>query len=352
MYTIDNIGKFETLPLELIFVYNSDIEGIENKLKRRMNINKRFFLSEYISLSMLELAVYTENEKMIVWLIEHGASLHEKYRPIVLTAVRYLKGDMLKYIIDKGGLTELTEDEKKEIFNQIGYGKKYENIKTLEENGIKVSKYGGDLFFSLSLNEKTDMNIIETLYSMGADINYNKNEYNHTPLMNALIFKNDELALWLIEHKAYISIKDKDGERAYTIAISKNNLKLAKILKELEPKEWHDENIKLKEIEKYNMPNGMIEFLRKDEPIMIFSNKCEMKHIRFFNITDTIDGKWKRKNCLYISAEIKNYNKVKIVWMENCLYAIDTEHEKTYMLGGWAEFYKNAENIITEKIFL
>lgn len=63
--------------------------------------------------------------------------------------------------------------------------------------------------------------------------------YEATPLTIATRMGNIAMVKYLIERDATVTLAEKDGERAYTIAVGMKNMELANYLKALEPIEFH-----------------------------------------------------------------------------------------------------------------
>lgn len=119
---------------------------------------------------------------------------------------------------------------------------KVENIEILENLGISITKYGGLKLRDLATEHDLDM--VKLFLEKGADINFNKPDmvfpHASTPVIEAARHNNFEMVKLLVENGADILLKDKYGDRPYTLAIKNGNAKMAKYLKNFEPKEFHD----------------------------------------------------------------------------------------------------------------
>ena len=101
-------------------------------------------------------------------------------------------------------------------------------------------------------------------------------------------------------------------------------------------------------LQKYNLPNSMVEFLKGDKLKIKFTNDKYCKFIRFYPYLDTVETKWKRKKVLSLVAEVDNYSIVDIVWQpdKQMICAIDEEHSTFTPLASWEEFSLNMEKIV------
>jgi len=358
MAEINSLGKFrwgvdEILPAVVVSVLNNDYDDIKYRLeKRRLNINKRIEISQYNIVTLLQIALMTQNEQMIDWLIEKGASLEDKYDPAILTAVRYCNKKIVKRLIELGGLDGLSEEQRSEILIQMGYGENYNILDILDSNGIVVSKYGGGLLRSLLLNREADYELVNKLIKMGVNINYFENNVS-TPLIFAITYGHPKIANRLLDVGADVTIVDADGNRAYTKCVQNGFMDIAMRIKLLEPKDWHNIELKKEELYQLGCPQDMIDFLNGETLQLNFSEKSPVKSIEFFSLDDVIITKWKRKKIIRFHKRKLFDDVLEFVYMvsDKNIYAIDLDHETLYLLSDWKDFISNAESIIVEKIF-
>ena len=351
----DNIDKF---PPVIVSVLNNDYDDIKNRIeKRRLNINKRYELGMYGLVStLLQVAVADNNEEMIVWLIDKGAEISDKYEPIIYTAIRYCDEKIIQKIIDLGGLKNLSIEREREVVQQIGYGENYSMLDLFESNGKFISRYGDELLSQAihptNPDKKESLKLVDKLMEMGVNINC-RNEFNSTPLISAIFFKNVKIVKKLLDAGADVSIVTKNGERAYTYAIQNGLSSIAKRIKLLEPKELHDTGLHTEKFLKIGCPLEMVDFLKGKKLILTFSKKCPIKEIMFFSLNDVIVRKWKGRNIIQLSASIKHCPDLIIAYMvtDKKIYAIDEDHDVLYLLSDWNEFMESAERLIIEKIF-
>ena len=185
----------------------------------------------------------------------------------------------------------------------------------------------------------------------GADINYHEYEMvftdNSTPVMVAVQRNSFKLVKWLVEKGADITIKNKFGERPYTIAVLNKNQEIMDYIKSLEPVDFHNEEARKGIIKKYKLPKDMVEFFDKGNLKIEFSGNIDSKYIEFFKLEDTVEMTWKRKKYLSLVKDLENYW-LHLLWYskEKTLYIFDGEHEEIYKIGDWNYFINNCEEIV------
>ena len=339
MYKFNLRDNIDNLPPVIVSVLNSDYDDILYRMeKRRLNINKRYELGYGLISTLLQVAVACSDEEMTVWLIDKGAEITDKYEPVIFTAIRYSDEKIIQKIIDLGGLKNLSKELEREVISQIGYSENYSMLDIFESNGNLVSKYGDELL-SQAINptdpdNKASLKLVDKLIEMGININC-KNEYNSTPLISAIFFENLKIANRLLDAGADVSVITKQGERAYSTAIMKGLIDIALRIKLLEPKELHDIDLQIEKLIKLGCPLEMINFLKGDKLQLTFSKKSPIKEIIFFSLNDVIITKWKGRNIIRLSANIKHCEDLIIAYMvtDKNVYGIDLDHDTLYLLS-------------------
>ncbi len=357
MYKFNIRDNIDNLPPVIVSVLNSDCDDILNRIeKRRLNINKRYELGYGLISTLLQVAVADNNEEMLIWLIDKDAEISDKYEPIIFTAIRYSNEKIIQKIIDLGGLKNLSKELEREVISQIGYSENHSMLDIFESNENLISKYGDELL-SQAINptdpdNKASLKLVDKLIEMGVNINC-KNEYNSTPLISAIFFKNVKIVKKLLDAGADVTVVTKQGERAYTTAIKKGLHSIAKRIKLLEPKELHDIEVQTEKFIKLGCPLEMINFLKGDKLQLAFSKKSPIKEMMFFSLNDVIITKWKGRKIIQLSANIKHCEDLIIAYMvtDKNIYGIDLDHDTLYLLSDWNEFIASTESLITDKIF-
>lgn len=351
-YKIAHFGIFDEneLDLEIIAIYENDLEKLKDLLGKKVNKIIRIN-SEYAKeFTPLEIALYLNKKEIIEYLVEQKAITKKgKYhKNSIEIAVRYCDPDTV--MLFENDLELLSEEKKEQLFKEIFYGEeKYSNIEALEKIGITIKEYGGLTFRKLASDN--DIEWVTYFLSKGVDINYHNPDmifpYASTPVIEATRNNHYDLVKILVRQGADITIKDKYGDRPYTLAIKNNNMRMANYLKNFEPKEFHDLENKKQALKTYKLPQSLVDFLNGEKlKFNIDDEYC--KFIRFYSFIDTVETKWKGKKVLSLVAEIDNYSIVDIVWVpsKKMIYSIDEEHETFIPLSTWDDFYNNMEKYI------
>ncbi|AWV36397.1 ankyrin repeat domain-containing protein [Paenibacillus odorifer] len=348
MILLKDIGKFEELPQMAMHIYNGNIPELEAAIRAGWDIEEGIVLSQYTTLTPLDLALISERMDVIKLLVQHGVNLNVKNNPAFLLAVRYCKEDIVRYIAAQGAKLDKLNQVKSGAYSQAYYGNK-NNIPLIHELGLDIKQHGGAVLRKAVSDH--DLKTVTYLLDHGVDINYNKSDmvypYQANPLTVATRMGNQAMVQFLIERGADVTLAEKDGDRPYTIAVSNKNTALADYLKLLEPAEFHDIENKKFELRKYKLSDEMVSFLTgKNLRLELTQNEYEIRYIDFFTLTDTIEMKIGRQKLLRLSADIDNYSDLLLMWnpkKKGLIGCYDVEHQTYADLCSFAEFLTQPE---------
>lgn len=348
MIRLKDIGKFQELPQMDMHIYNGNIPKLEAAIRAGWDIEEGIVLSQYTTLTPLDLALISERMDVIKLLVQHGVNLNVKNNPAFLLAVRYCKEDIVRYIAAQGAKLDKLNQVKSGAYSQAYYGNK-NNIPLIHELGLDIKQHGGGVLRKAVSDH--DLKTVTYLLDHGVDINYNKSDmvypYQATPLTVATRIGNQAMVQFLIERGADVTLAEKDGDRPYTIAVSNKNTALADYLKSLEPAEFHDIENKKFELRKYKLSDELVSFLTgKNLRLELTQNEYEIRYIDFFTLTDTIEMKIGRQKLLRLSADIDNYSDLLLMWnpkKKGLIGCYDVEHQTYADLCSFAEFLTQPE---------
>ncbi|MNB91445.1 Ankyrin repeats (3 copies) [compost metagenome] len=348
MIRLKDIGKFQELPQMAMHIYNGNIPELEAAIRAGWDIEEGIVLSQYTTLTPLDLALISERMDVIKLLVQHGVNLNVKNNPAFLLAVRYCKEDIVRYIAAQGAKLDKLNQVKSGAYSQAYYGNK-NNIPLIHELGLDIKQHGGAVLRKAVSDH--DLKTVAYLLDHGVDINYNKSDmvypYQATPLTVATRIGNQAMVQFLIERGADVTLAEKDGDRPYTIAVSNKNTALADYLKSLEPAEFHDIENKKFELRKYKLSDELVSFLTgKNLRLELTQNEYEIRYIDFFTLTDTIEIKIGRQKLLRLSADIDNYSDLLLMWnpkKKGLIGCYDVEHQTYADLCSFAEFLTQPE---------
>jgi len=343
MIVLKDIGKFEKLPDIAMHIHEGNIPALQEAIAAGWNMEEDFVLSEYTTLSPLDLALISQRLDVVKLLVEHGVNLNAHHNPAFLRAVRYGKEDMVRYVAAQGAELDKLNQIGTGAYTQAYYGNK-KNIPLIHELGLDLKVHGSGVLRQAVSDH--DYKTLDYLLDHGADINYNQPDmvypYQATPLTVAVRMGNLAMVKYLIERGADVTIAEKDGERPYTIAVSQKHTALADYLKSLEPEEFHDMENKKYELKKYKLPEELVKFLNGEQlRLELAPNEYEIDYIDFFPLIDTIEMKIGRQKLLRLSADIDNYSDLHLVWnpkKKGQIGCYDTEHQTYADLCSYTEF--------------
>ena len=106
-----------------------------------MDLEEPIALSKYIALTPLELALITNQKKIVELFVENGVNLNMKGKPSILTAARYGGEEVIRYLHQKGAKLTGLSKVKSSAYDEAYYGNK--NIAVLNELGLDIRKYAG-----------------------------------------------------------------------------------------------------------------------------------------------------------------------------------------------------------------
>ncbi len=200
MFKIGSQGTFDTLPDFAMAIYKGDTAAVEEWIREGVDLEEPIVLSKYIALTPLELALITNQKKIVELFVENGVNLNMKGKPAILTAARYGGEEVIRYLHQKGAKLTGLNKVKSSAYDEAYYGNK-KNIAVLNELGLDIRKYGGKTLRTAVSDH--DMRTIQYLLDEGVDINYNEPDmvypYRATPLTVAARNNNMKMVQFLVE---------------------------------------------------------------------------------------------------------------------------------------------------------
>jgi len=132
---------------------------------------------------------------------------------------------------------------------------------------------------------KGDFDLIKELDTKGADINYYEPDqvhpYGDTPLMLAAAAGHQAIVHYLLDRGADVTYHNKMGNYASLYAKTEGHFEIANLIKEKEPKEFHDSDYKMNELIESGIPKNVLETLGTDNVRLNFNgNNCNYLVLR------------------------------------------------------------------------
>ncbi|KJD44621.1 ankyrin repeat domain-containing protein [Paenibacillus terrae] len=353
MIKLKDIGNFDILPEVAMHIVEGNIPALRQALTEDWDIEQGIVLSKYTTLSPLDITLIYGHLDVLKLLVEQGVQLNVKDNPAFLTAVRYGTEEIVRYVVAHGAKLDGKNQVKSGAYEQAYYGNK-KNIPLIHELGLDIKQHGGATLRNAV--SKHDLKTVAFLLEHGVDINFNAPNmvypYQATPLTVATRDNNFAMVKYLIEQGADVTLAEKDGERAYTIAISNKNTEIAEYLKSVEPPEFHNLENKRHALKSYKLPKDLVTFLTSDQlRVDVPENDYDIGFVEFFSLVDTVEMKVGRQKLLRVSLKVDNYSDILLVWnpKQKCLGYYDEEHQEYADVCSFAEFLAQPA-IFLEKI--
>ena len=297
---------------------------------------------EHVQKPPLELAVQENRENMVRLLVERGADLTQNGDELIFTAIKVQNYSMLSYLVEAGVRLEEIQRSICHLFSFLEGLKNPELLAIVDQLQIDFKKYGGEPLRTAVWGG--DRMLAEYLIQNGADIDYHKPDemfpYASTPVIEAARQNDFHMVRWLVEQGADITIKDKYGDRPYTLAVQNKNQEMAAYLRNLEPEDWHNEENRAKQLASYKMPTEMVEYLKTGPLRLEFPEQDEVQWAELYSYMDMLEVTWKREKLLSVMAQMDNYPDYLLLWnpKDKKLWYLDVEHEEFHALATWEDF--------------
>lgn len=323
-------------------IMKEDLDALESEVSKGFNINDTLQIAERIAETPLILALCENKKKVIDWLLSKNVKLNDKDNPPILMACSNCDAKTVQLLIEKGADVNARHKIGKTAMNSALYGKNYEVVMLLIENGYDLKNDGSTLRQAVSNRQKA---VIEILLDYAVDVNFCKPDmvfpYNSTPVHIAA--KNNDLPTvkWLVEHGANVTIKDKYGERPYNCAVDNKNEEMKSFIRLLEPEQWHNEEQRLADLKSYKIPEELLAILRGDNRKIELPDNTNIKYITFNSLLDVKEVNWNKHKFLDLLSEVDNYGSEGfLVWYpkKKCLAFADYEHGEFRELCSLKEF--------------
>lgn len=261
MIKLKDVGNFEVIPEIAMHIVQGNIFALRQALTEGWDIEQGIVLSKYTTLSPLDITLITEQMEVLKLLVDEGVQLNVKDNPAFLTAVRYGTEEIVRYVVAHGAKLDGKNHVKSGAYEQAYYGNK-SNMLLIHELGLDMKQHAGATLRNAV--SKHDLKTVALLLEHGVDINFNAPNmvypYKATPLTVAA--RNNDFAMvkYLVQQGADVTQAEKDGERAYTIALSNKNVEMAEYLKSVEPPAFHNLENKRHALKSYKLSKDIVAF--------------------------------------------------------------------------------------------
>lgn len=349
------------LPPMLEYIKTGNINAVRTLLDKGMPPNtqlhyKYIFLGDKLEATAtpIEFAITNGQLEIVELLVERGAELNPIGESLLYLPLNFNYPSIFAYLVEQGARINNNQKEISRLFLNMDKCDFPDIMPTVKKMNLPLSAFGGEPLRSAAGHGNISM--VQFLLDEGADINYHVSDmiypYASTPITEAARENNFEMVKCLAERGADITITDKYGDRPYTLAVKNKNPEMAEYLKNLEPKDFHNEQEKIKILKTYKLPKGLADHLKSGQLKLEFPNGRLIKWAKLYSYMDTVEIKWKRKKLLSILEALDNYSDLMLVWYpkDARLWCIDIEHEEFNPLCTWDEFIADPEKYLNRMI--
>ncbi|MFX3632784.1 MAG: ankyrin repeat domain-containing protein [Candidatus Pristimantibacillus sp.] len=286
--------------------------------------------------TILEYAFDNYEYEIVRMLIEFGADVNNKTSPALVDAAS--KGDrsLFEFLLSKGADINAVNNVGHSALSRAIAFENFEAVTVLIDLGISIEMHGGDSLRSAAWNG--DLSLVKRLVELGANLNYNVpdqvHSYGATPLAVAAGRNHVEVVEYLIKLGADITTPDLLGERAYHIAKQRGYHELAEYIKQQEPKEFHDFDLKKVELLAAGVPLQIIESIGTDNRRLDFQGDC-CEFLVFRTIFEVTHFKFYDYEVYDLLEDLDNYGATGVItWCPNkqCFVSVDIEHHSVMIL--------------------
>ena len=243
-----------------------DLEALARRIAEGWDINALMQVSVYTRELPISIALIEDKMRVADFLVERGADLNVEGSPAVVAAARNCTAETLRRLAAHGAKIDARDNVGKNAYSAALYSDRYDLLPVISELGLKAEADGGCAFRQAVHNRQ--YRAVEFFIAQGIDVNLHAPNqvfpYNSTPL--AVAAANGELPMvkLLVEHGARVLLTDAYGYRPYHEAARHGHAEVQAYLKNLEPAELHDEELRAKELAGEGVPAALIELLRSD----------------------------------------------------------------------------------------
>ena len=325
-------------------------------LAQGWNINKRLPAHAYGDDYPIHIALKNKKYKSLDWLLAHQVQINiEKDSPLV-AACQYCNEKTIRLLLDRGADVHGNWNNTQSALTALIDHRRYALMPLLLEYGYDLAQDGWAL--RQAVDERSHK-AIDFLLAHGANPNFCQPDmvwpYNSSPLLVAAENNDLKTVKKLLAHGASALQKDDYGQRPYLAALENGNTKMAALFKQLEPPLWHDEEQRLVQLAKYNMPPALVALLRADDAVrrIELPGNPYMQHMVLAPLLQVREVNWQGHKFLDLLQAAQTYSpEGLLVWYprKKCLAFADYEHGDFKLLGNWAAFEKDPSALM-KRIF-
>ncbi|MGO9483718.1 MAG: ankyrin repeat domain-containing protein [Rhodomicrobium sp.] len=335
-------GDQTALTEDTKLIMAEDLEALARRIGEGWNIDAPMQVTVYSRELPINIALIEDKLRVADFLLERGADLNVEGCPAIVAAASNCKAETLRKLAAHGAKIDAVDNVGKNAYSAALYSDRHDLLPVIAELGLKVEADGGCVFRQAVFHRQ--YRAVEFFIAQGIDVNLHAPDQvfpnNPTAVAVAAAYGELPMVKLLVEHGADVLLTDAYGFRPYLEASTHGHAEVQAYLKNLEPAELHDEELRAKALAGEGVPAALIELLRSDDRRMELGNSI-VGGIRFHPVTDVPETNWQGRRFFDLLAEADNYSaRGLLVWSpaNGKLAFADFEHEEFHVLCTWEEF--------------
>ncbi|MEM7281676.1 MAG: ankyrin repeat domain-containing protein [Pseudomonadota bacterium] len=334
-------------------IMEEDIAALDATLAKEWQLDEPVSITPRCRELAISVALVENKLKVVDYLLSKGVELNTLGQPAICFAASGCDKVTIEKLIDAGANIKAENTVGSNAFSRALYSDRIELLPVFLENGLPVDADGGKSFRQAVFNGRMDA--VKFFLAEGMDPNLRTPDMVHpsNPTAVHVAAENDNFAMvkLLVSHGADVTL-DSNGGRPFHAAVANQNSAMIDFIRDLEPPEWHDLGIKLKQLQSLGLSENLLEFLqREDRKIPL--NTCGCSWIELLPLLCVTKSQWQDEFVVQLMADLDDSCSCgSLVWSpgRKKLAFIDIEHDETTWLEDWDAFITNP-NLYVEKQF-
>ena len=320
-----------------------NIPALAQALGSGWDINRELRLSQYSSMTPVNLALCYDKQQLLDFLLERKADLNARIDPPIIWAIgNNCPLPILEKLIAHGARLDRVNQVGTNAYLAALYAKRFELLGEIFRLGLAIDADGGQALRSAAFARQFEA--VKFFIEHGHDPNAHVPDmvFPDNPTAVSIAARNGdiEMVTYLVAHGADITLSNEYGDRPYTHALKAKHVELQEYLKAREPVEWHTDEYHLRRMAEHRVPPALIEFLRGTERRIALEG-CYPKYIEFHTLAHVKEVAWQGDKLLDLLAEVDDFWETGyLVWSRrhSKVAHADYEHGHFTVLCTWQNF--------------
>ncbi|WP_338325884.1 ankyrin repeat domain-containing protein [Paenibacillus luteus] len=281
--------------------------------------------------------------------MDNGAELNDPEYPSICLAIRSGRKPLIERVLAGGADIHAIDKRGTNALDVALYSEDKDiAIRCLQDNGFDFPRFGGRALRSAAF--VGDLDIVSFLVQLGANMNYHEYDQVHTaggtPLHLAVFAKKFEVARYLLDEGADVTISDDLGYRPYHYAVEHGQSDLIENIKIREPEEWHDQTWQIARLKENLVPDEVIADLIQLDGGTVYLSESSSDFVRFPTLAEVRIAQWEGILFVDLLAQVESFDNTGMVaWLptEQRFCTMDLEHQYFAVMTDftWEQFMAN-----------